>query len=97
MLAFGSGSAASDPPPHPPHRHVYVIGPLIGLQKVGLAMDPKARLATLQTACPFDLFCTSRLPSRSARRTRLSAGAHRLLARSCVRTEWLGSPKQASA
>ena len=61
-------------PPHPPHRHVYVIGPLIGLQKVGLAMDPKARLATLQTACPFDLFCTSRLPSRSARRTRLSAG-----------------------
>ncbi len=42
--------------PLPLTRFIYVIGPAIGLQKVGLATDPKARLATLQTACPFDLF-----------------------------------------
>ena len=42
--------------PTPSHRYVYVIGPLVGVQKVGIATDPKQRLVTLQTACPFDLF-----------------------------------------
>ena len=29
----------------PPHRYVYVIGPAVGLQKIGLATDPRSRLA----------------------------------------------------
>jgi hypothetical protein len=36
-------------------RYVYVIGPARGLQKIGMAINPQARLAALQTASPVDL------------------------------------------
>jgi hypothetical protein len=39
----------------PPHRYVYVIGPNTGLQKIGIATDPRGRLAALQTASPSKL------------------------------------------
>ncbi len=74
--------------PTPTHRYVYVIGPPVGLQKVGIATDPKQRLATLQTACPFDLFLhlAVAVPFQDAHA--IERRVHRLLARSCVRNEW---------
>jgi hypothetical protein len=49
----GAGGAVSRL--SPPCRYVYVIGPETGLQKIGIAIDPRARLAALQTASPFRL------------------------------------------
>ena len=74
--------------PTPTHRHVYVIGPPVGLQKVGIAPDPKQRLATLQTACSFDLFLhlATAVPFDQAHA--IERRAHRILSRSCVRNEW---------
>ncbi len=74
--------------PPPPNRFVYVIGPPVGLQKVGIATDPKQRLATLQTACPFDLFLHLAVAVPFGEAHVIERAAHRLLARSCVRNEW---------
>jgi len=41
--------------PPPLISYVYVIGPIEGLQKVGMATDPRSRLAALQTARPVEL------------------------------------------
>jgi hypothetical protein len=65
-----------------------VIGPPVGLQKVGIATDPRQRLATLQTACPFDLFLHKAIAVPFAEAPAIERQAHRLLARSCVRNEW---------
>ena len=84
--------------PSPPHRYVYVIGPNQGLQKVGIATDPKQRLATLQTAVPFDLHLhlAAAVPFHEAHA--IERRAHRLLARSCVRNEWFeATPAEAIA
>ena len=82
----------------PPNRYVYVIGPLVGLQKVGLATDPKQRLATLQTACPFDLFLHLSVAVPFEEAHAIERRAHRLLARSCVRNEWFETtPAEAMA
>lgn len=67
---------------------IYVIGPAIGLQKVGLATDPRARLATLQTACPFDLILHASVAVPFGHAHAIERAAHRLLVRSCVRNEW---------
>ena len=48
--------------PRPLARFVYVIGPEQGLQKIGLATDPHARLATLRTASPFELHVHAAIP-----------------------------------
>ena len=74
--------------PPPPHRYVYVIGPPIGLQKVGIATDPKQRLAAFQTAVPFDLHLHLAIPVPFHEAHAIERRAHRLLARSCVRNEW---------
>lgn len=76
------------PRPRPLARFIYVIGPQQGLQKVGLATDPQARLAALQTASPFDLITHAAVavPFREAHA--VERHAHRLLARSRVRNEW---------
>ena len=74
--------------PPPPHRHIYVIGPPVGLQKVGIATDPKQRLATLQTAVPFDLHLHLAVAVPFHEAHAIERPAHRLLARSCVRNEW---------
>ena len=74
--------------PPPPHRYVYVVGPLTGLQKVGIATDPKQRLATLQTAVPFDLHLHLAVAVPFHEAHTIKRRAHRLLARSCVRNEW---------
>ena len=84
--------------PPPPHRYVYVIGPTQGLQKVGIATDPKQRLATLQTAVPFDLHLHLAVAVPFHEAHAIERGAHRLLARSCVRNEWFEtSPADAIA
>ena len=74
--------------PLPLARFIYVIGPQQGLQKVGLATDPQSRLATLQTASPFDLVMHGAVavPFREAHS--VERRAHRLLARFRVRNEW---------
>ncbi len=72
----------------PTNRYVYVIGPLVGLQKVGIATDPRQRLATLQTACPFDLSLHLAVAVPFGEAHAIERRAHRLLARSCVRNEW---------
>lgn len=84
--------------PTPTHRHIYVIGPPIGLQKVGLATDPRARLAALQTACPFDLLLHLAVAVPFGEAHAIERRAHRLLARSCVRNEWFDTtPAEAIA
>ncbi len=80
--------------PVPPHRHIYVIGPLIGLQKVGIATDPRQRLATLQTACPFDLFLHLAVAVPFEEAHAIERRAHRLLARSCIRNEWFEATRE---
>ncbi len=80
--------------PTPPNRYVYVIGPPIGLQKVGIATDPKQRLATLQTACPFDLFLHLAVAVPFEDAHAIERRAHRLLARSCVRNEWFEATRE---
>ncbi len=72
----------------PPHRYLYVIGPSQGLQKVGIATEPKQRLATLQTAVPFDLHLHLAVAVPFHEAHAVERRAHRLLARSCVRNEW---------
>ena len=84
--------------PPPPHRYVYVIGPSQGLQKVGIATDPKQRLATLQTAVPFDLHLHLAVAVPFHEAHAIERRAHRLLARSCVRNEWFeATPAEAIA
>ena len=84
--------------PPPPNRYIYVVGPQVGLQKVGLATDPRSRLATLQTACPFDLFLHIAVAVPFGDAHAIERGAHRLLARSCVRNEWFeATPAEAIA
>lgn len=80
--------------PAPPHRHIYVIGPPVGLQKVGIATDPRQRLATLQTACPFDLFLHLAVAVPFEDAHAIERRAHRLLARSCVRNEWFEATRE---
>ena len=80
--------------PPPPHRHIYVIGPTVGLQKVGIAPDPRQRLATLQTACPFDLFLHLAVAVPFGDAHAIERRAHRLLARSCVRNEWFEATRE---
>ncbi len=84
--------------PPPAHRFVYVIGPPIGLQKVGIATDPKQRLATLQTACPFDLHLHLAAAVPFSEAHTIERRAHRALAKSCVRNEWFeATPTEAIA
>jgi hypothetical protein len=84
--------------PPPPHRYIYVIGPLVGLQKVGIATDPKQRLATLQTAVPFDLHLHLAIAVPFHEAQAIERRAHRLLAKACVRNEWFETtPKEAMA
>ena len=74
--------------PAPLTRFIYVIGPEQGLQKVGLATDPRSRLATLQTASPFDLLLHASVAVPFGHAHTIERQAHRLLVRSCVRNEW---------
>lgn len=76
------------PRPQPLIRFIYVIGPWQGLQKVGLTTDPQSRLATLQTASPFDILmhASVAVPFREAHA--FERRAHQILARTRVRNEW---------
>ena len=74
--------------PQPTHRYVYVIGPAQGLQKVGIATDPRSRLAALQTASPLDLVLHASIAVPFSDALAVERQAHRLLVRSCVRNEW---------
>lgn len=74
--------------PPPIVRYVYVIGPMDGLQKVGMAIDPKSRLAALQTASPAGLMVHAAIAVPFGAAPDGKQQAHRLLARSCVRNEW---------
>ncbi len=82
----------------PPVRYVYVIGPAAGLQKVGLATDPRSRLAALQTACPFDLHLHVAVSVPFGEAHAIERRAHRALAKACVRNEWFSvTPAEAVA
>ena len=82
----------------PPTRYVYVIGPETGLQKVGLATDPRARLAALQTASAHDLLLHVAVPVPFGEGHAAERRAHRALARCCVRNEWFDTtPAEAMA
>ena len=90
--------SASPPRAKPPTRYVYVIGPAAGLQKVGLATDPRSRLAALQTACPFDLHLHVAVAVPFGEAHAIERRAHRALARACVRNEWFSvTPAEAVA
>jgi hypothetical protein len=86
------------PKPQPLNRYIYVIGPQQGLQKVGLATDPQTRLAALQTASPFNLQIHVAVQVPFAEAHTIERRAHRLLARSRIRSEWFQtSPGEAIA
>lgn len=72
----------------PALRYVYVIGPEKGLQKVGMATDPRIRLATLQTASPQDLMIHAAIGVPFGVAPEVESKAHRLLGRMQVRNEW---------
>ena len=67
---------------------VYVIGPEKGLQKIGLATDPHARLAALRTASPFELHVHAAIPVPFRQAHAVEQRAHKLLAGCRVRNEW---------
>jgi hypothetical protein len=69
-------------------RYVYVIGPTHGLQKIGMAINPQARLAALQTASPVDLLIHAAIAVPFGAAPDVEHQAHRLLGRMCVRNEW---------
>ena len=75
-------------PPRPPVRYVYVIGPAAGLQKIGMATNPRARLAQLQTGNPHDLVLHASIPVPFDLAPAVERRAHRSLIRHCVRSEW---------
>ncbi len=88
----------ASPRPKPPHRYVYVIGPAAGLQKVGIATDPRARLAALQTAVPFNLVLHAAVRVPFAQAHTVERRAHKLLADVCARNEWFHcTPEEAIA
>lgn len=68
---------------------IYVIGPNVGPQKIGIARDPSARLAAMQTGCPFTLRIQSvtYVASEDSAR-RVERVAHRLLKKHRQRGEW---------
>jgi hypothetical protein len=65
-----------------------VIGPTRGLQKIGMATDPQARLASLQTASPIDLLIHAAIAVPFGAAPDVEHQAHCLLGRMCVRNEW---------
>lgn len=67
---------------------VYVIGAEEAPVKIGFAVDPHERLATLQTGCPDELriHATATVPYHRARR--IEAETHRRLGDKCRRGEW---------
>ncbi|WP_459677882.1 GIY-YIG nuclease family protein [Acidisoma sp. 7E03] len=65
-----------------------MIGPEKGLQKVGMATDPRVRLATLQTASPQDLMIHAAIGVPFGAAPEVESQAHRLLGRMQVRNEW---------
>ena len=69
-------------------RYIYVIGPAQGMQKVGLATDPRTRLSALQTACPFELVLHACVAVPFAEARAVEGRAHQLLAASRARCEW---------
>jgi hypothetical protein len=72
----------------PAVRYVYVIGPEKGLQKIGMATDPRSRLATLQTASPQDLMIHAAIGVPFGAAPEVESQAHRLLGRMQVKNEW---------
>ena len=84
--------------PRPPQRFVYVIGPTSGLQKIGLATDPQARLAALKTASPFPLALHAAVAVPFGEAHAVEARAHTALASSRGAGEWFNvTPAEAIA
>ena len=84
--------------PKPPQRYVYVRGPASGLQKIGLATDPHARLAALKTASPFPLVLHLAVPVAFGQAHAVEARAHLALASRRASGEWFNvQPAEAVA
>lgn len=75
---------------------IYVIGPAIGPQKIGLSGDVDKRLQTLQTGSPVDLLVHHREPIIAKQVKLLEKKIHRELNHKRVRGEWFDlTPEEA--
>ena len=72
----------------PPCRYIYVIGPETGLQKVGIATDPRTRLAALQTASPVRLVLHASIPVPFGAAHDVERRAHDRLREARASGEW---------
>ena len=76
----------------PPCRYVYVIGPEVGLQKIGIATDPRARLGALQTASPFKLILHASIAVPFGAAHAVERRAHHRLRAARASGEWFSVP-----
>lgn len=67
---------------------VYVIGPKVGPQKVGVAKSPALRRSELQTGSPLRLEVKHIFDPGEFLATQVESGAHRILADSALEGEW---------
>ncbi len=73
-------------------------GPRRGCKRSALATDPRVRLATLQTAVPFNLVLHAAVRVPFAQAHAVERRAHKLLADVCARNEWFhATPAEAIA
>lgn len=68
--------------------YIYVIGPEVGPQKIGLSGDVEKRLQTLQTGYPGELFIHHKEPIDAKRVRALEKKIHTELNYKRVRGEW---------
>ncbi len=84
--------------PPVPVSYVYVIGPLDGPQKIGIAQKPAARCASLQIGNHRTLAVSSQTKVPAASAASIERRAHYILRDSAVRGEWFSvSPQEARA
>lgn len=75
---------------------IYVIGPAVGPQKIGLSGDVEKRLATLQTGFPGDLIIHHKEPIEAKKVRLLEKKIHTELNYKRVRGEWFDfTPEEA--
>lgn len=77
---------------------VYVIGPKVGPQKIGIARDIRLRLETLQVGCPLDLIVHHAEVTKDKHEARrIERLCHRILSANRRRGEWFDvSPQRAA-
>jgi DNA-binding transcriptional regulator YiaG len=80
----------------PAQAYVYAIGATDGPQKIGIAIDPKARIAELQTGSHIGLSINASAPVNRDELRTVESCCHFLLKASRIRGEWFDvTPEQA--